>query len=95
MCAVHVPFAASHVLDQILPTRAPGLITIGRCEYRPEACTGQADSSAERAEIPIPRSYPCRARETALHLGRATSMISRELRRNAGTRGRDGGPIGR
>jgi IS30 family transposase len=42
---------------------------------------------AEREEIALLRARGCGVRETARRLGRAASTISRELRRNAATRG--------
>jgi len=44
-------------------------------------------SFAEREEIALLRARGCGVREAARRLGRAASTISRELRRNAGTRG--------
>jgi transposase len=44
-------------------------------------------SFAEREEIAICRAYGYGVREIARHLGRSPSTISRELRRNAATRG--------
>src|SRR5215210_2614530 len=44
-------------------------------------------SFAEREEIALLRARGCGVRETARRLGRAASTISRELRRNAATRG--------
>src|SRR3954462_15826885 len=44
-------------------------------------------SFAEREELALLRARGCGVRETARRLGRAASTISRELRRNAATRG--------
>src|ERR687884_120539 len=44
-------------------------------------------SFAEREEIALLRAQDCGVRETARRLGRDASTISRELRRNAATRG--------
>src|SRR5919205_3486538 len=44
-------------------------------------------SFAEREEIALLRAQGCGVRETARRLGRDASTISRELRRNAATRG--------
>src|SRR4051794_8925509 len=44
-------------------------------------------SCAEREEIALLRAQGCGVRETARRLGRDASTISRELRRNAATRG--------
>jgi hypothetical protein len=52
-----------------------------------EPHTGHYLSFAEREEIAICRAYGYGIREIARHLGRSPSTISRELRRNAGTRG--------
>jgi len=52
-----------------------------------EPHTGRYLSFAEREEIAIGRAYGYSIREIARHLGRSPSTISRELRRNAGTRG--------
>src|SRR5216110_2654996 len=49
--------------------------------------TGHHLSFAEREEIAICRACGYGVREIARHLGRSPSAISRELRRNAGTRG--------
>ena len=49
--------------------------------------TGRYLSFAEREEIAICRASGYSVREIAHHLGRAPSTISRELRRNAATRG--------
>jgi IS30 family transposase len=49
--------------------------------------TGRFLSFAEREEIAICRAYGYSIRQIAKHLGRSPSTISRELRRNAGTRG--------
>ena len=49
--------------------------------------TGRYLSFAEREEIAICRAYGYGVREIARHLGRSPSTISRELRRNAATRG--------
>jgi IS30 family transposase len=50
--------------------------------------SGRYLSFAEREEIAILRAKGCRGREIARCLGRSPSTISRELRRNAPTRGR-------
>jgi IS30 family transposase len=52
-----------------------------------EPLTGRYLSFAERDEIAICRAYGYSVREVAQHLSRAPSTISRELRRNAATRG--------
>src|SRR5919107_1943061 len=49
--------------------------------------SGRYLSFAERGEIAILRAGGCGVREIARRLGRAPSTISRELRRNAATRG--------
>jgi IS30 family transposase len=49
--------------------------------------TGRYLSFAEREEIAILRAYRYGVREIAKHVGRSPSTISRELRRNAATRG--------
>jgi IS30 family transposase len=49
--------------------------------------TGRFLSFAEREEIAIGRAYGYGIRQIARHLGRSPSTISREVRRNAGTRG--------
>jgi hypothetical protein len=49
--------------------------------------SGRHLSFAEREEIAILRAGGCGVREIAKRTGRAPSTISRELRRNAGTRG--------
>jgi IS30 family transposase len=49
--------------------------------------SGRYVSFAEREEIAILRARGCGVREIARALGRSPSMISRELRRNAATRG--------
>ncbi|MEV4081769.1 IS30 family transposase [Nonomuraea fuscirosea] len=49
--------------------------------------SGRYLSFAEREEIAILRAQKCGVREIARSLGRAPSTISRELRRNAATRG--------
>lgn len=49
--------------------------------------SGRYLSFAEREEIALLRAQGCGVREVARHLGRAPSTISRELRRNAATRG--------
>jgi IS30 family transposase len=49
--------------------------------------SGRFLSFAEREEIAILRAKGCRGREIARRLGRSPSTISRELRRNAATRG--------
>ena len=50
-------------------------------------CRNVACRLEEREEIAILRVQDCGVREIAWRLGRATSTISRELRRNAATRG--------
>jgi IS30 family transposase len=52
-----------------------------------EPHTGRYLSFAEREEIAILRAYGYGVREIARHLGSSPSTISRELRRNAATRG--------
>jgi IS30 family transposase len=52
-----------------------------------EPHTGRYLSFAEREEIAICRAYGYGVRRIATHLGRSPSTISRELRRNAATRG--------
>jgi IS30 family transposase len=54
-------------------------------DFKPQ--TGRYLSFAEREEIAICRAYGYGMREIARHLGRSPSTISRELRRNAATRG--------
>ena len=49
--------------------------------------SGRYLSFAEREEIAILRAQEVGVRETARQLGRSPSTISRELRRNAATRG--------
>ena len=49
--------------------------------------SGRYLSFAEREEIAILRAHGCGVREIARRLGRSPSTISRELRRNAATRG--------
>jgi len=49
--------------------------------------SGRYLSFEEREEIALLRASGCGVRETALQLGRSPSTISRELRRNAATRG--------
>jgi len=49
--------------------------------------SGRYLSYAEREDIAILRAQDCGVREIARRLGRAPSTISRELRRNAATRG--------
>ncbi|MEV7908066.1 IS30 family transposase, partial [Streptomyces anulatus] len=49
--------------------------------------SGRYLSFDEREEIAILRAQKCGVRDIARHLGRAPSTISRELRRNAATRG--------
>jgi IS30 family transposase len=49
--------------------------------------SGRYLSFAEREEIALLRAQGCGVRDVARHLGRAPSTISRELRRNAATRG--------
>ena len=54
-------------------------------DFKPD--TGRYLLFAEREEIAICRAYGYSIRQIARHLGRSPSTISRELRRNAGTRG--------
>src|SRR2546421_10877418 len=54
-------------------------------DFRPHS--GRYLSFFEREEIAICRACGYGVREIARHLGRSPSAISRELRRNAGTRG--------
>lgn len=54
-------------------------------DFRPHS--GRYLSFFEREEIAICRAYGYGVRQIARHLGRSPSTISRELRRNAGTRG--------
>src|SRR5689334_22274168 len=49
--------------------------------------SGRQLSFAEREELALLRAQGCGVRETARRLGRDASTISRELRRNAATRG--------
>src|SRR5215211_7312398 len=49
--------------------------------------SGRYLSFAEREEIAILRARGCGVREIARQLGRSPSTVSRELRRNAATRG--------
>ena len=49
--------------------------------------SGRYLSFAEREEIALLRAQKCGVREIARRVGRSPSTISRELRRNAGTRG--------
>src|ERR671931_633472 len=49
--------------------------------------SGRYLSFAEREEIAVLRAGGCKVREVARRLGRSPSTISRELRRNAATRG--------
>jgi transposase-like protein len=48
--------------------------------------SGRYLSFAEREEITVLRAQGCGVREIARQLGRSPSTVSRELRRNAGTR---------
>ncbi len=52
-----------------------------------ESPSGRYLSFGEREEIAIRRAYGSGVREIAQHLGRSPSTVSRELRRNAETRG--------
>jgi DNA-binding CsgD family transcriptional regulator len=52
-----------------------------------QAHSGRYLSFAEREEIALCRAYGYGVRQIARHLGRSPSTVSRELRRNAGTRG--------
>jgi len=54
-------------------------------DFRPD--TGRYLSFLEREEIAICRAYGYGVREIARHLGRDPSTVSRELRRNAASRG--------
>jgi len=54
-------------------------------DFRPHS--GRYLSFGEREEIAICRAYGYGVRQIARHLGRSPSTVSRELRRNAGTRG--------
>ncbi len=58
--------------------------TLGRSSKPP---SGRDLSFADREEIALCRAQGCGVREIARRLGRAPSTISRELRRNAATRG--------
>ena len=49
--------------------------------------SGRYLSFAEREELAVLRAHACGVREIARQLGRSPSTISRELRRNAATRG--------
>ncbi len=49
--------------------------------------SGRYLSFAEREELAIPHAQGAGVRQIARHFGRSESMISRELRRNAATRG--------
>jgi IS30 family transposase len=53
----------------------------------PTPVSGRYLSFAEREEIAILRAQDCGVREIARRIGRSPSTISRELRRNAATRG--------
>src|SRR5438477_322927 len=68
-----------------LSSAEPGLPMDWEMESRPQA--GRYLSFFEREEIAICRACGYGVREIARHLGRSPSAISRELRRNAGTRG--------
>jgi IS30 family transposase len=57
-----------------------------RCPVLPR-CRGRYLSIAEREEIALLHARDCGVREIARQLGRSPSTISRELRRNAATRG--------
>src|SRR5215207_8841321 len=59
-----------------------GMPTVSRAPL-----SGRSLSFAEREEIAILRAQDVGVRETARQLGRSPSTISRELRRNAATRG--------
>src|SRR5918995_5577232 len=50
-------------------------------------CSGRYLSFAEREELALLKAQRCGVREIARRLGRSPSTISRELRRNAATRG--------
>src|SRR3712207_2025599 len=64
--------------------------TLGRS---PKPPSGRHLSFAEREEIALCRARGGGVRETARRLGRAASTISRELRRNAATRGPPRGAV--
>ena len=53
----------------------------------PEALSGRYLSFAEREEVAILNAQGCGVRDIARRSGRSPSTISRELRRNAATRG--------
>jgi IS30 family transposase len=53
----------------------------------PSTLSGRYVSFAEREEIAILNAQSCGVREIARRTGRSASTVSRELRRNAGTRG--------
>jgi IS30 family transposase len=59
----------------------------GMASVDPAALSGRYLSFAEREEIAILKAQGLGVRETARRLGRSPSTISRELRRNAATRG--------
>jgi IS30 family transposase len=55
--------------------------------FKPAFLTGRYLSFTEREEIALMRAQGGAIREIARHIGRAPSTVSRELRRNAATRG--------
>jgi IS30 family transposase len=59
----------------------------GMASVTPALLSGRYLSFAEREEIALLRARGCGVREIARQLGRAASTVSRELRRNAATRG--------
>src|SRR4051795_9971180 len=59
----------------------------GRATFMLKALSGRYLSFAEREEIALLRAQDTGVREIARRLGRSPSTISRELRRNAATRG--------